>query len=461
MQQAAGSIPPSVLLIVLDDVGVDKLEFYGLGVDAPPTPNLDELRRIGVMFTNAYANPLCSPTRAALQTGRYAFRTGMGMIDDDDSLPRSEVTIAEALKSALSNTGGRLRCGAFGKWHLGADDYMHPIEQGYDEFVGVMGNLDDHFAWQQVSADTGGYELTDVGSAEGPWDETTFTASAVSRAALRWIAEQSDQFFAYVCFSPPHHPFQVPPLTLLSPGTQLEIHELGYSPGQDLSDTPDEKRAYDWMLEAVDTEIGRLVHGIDPSRLANTTILVIGDNGTPRQIVSVPPFDRTHAKGSVYQLGTRVPLIVSGASVTEPDSTCARLVGAVDVWRTVGDITGRPQTSGGDDSVSFERLIGDPDGPALRKHAFVQRFGPNGPYTPDPRSAPPGIEEHQRGATDGTFKYVRKWLAEPGLVEEQAFDLSVDPQETRNLWPILETLSPEARRAIHELRESMIALSGY
>src|SRR5262245_29650817 len=81
---AAGQIEPApplkhnVLVFVLDDLGTEKLDFYGQSASYPPTPQLDKLRQSGVLFANAYVNPLCSPTRTCVQTGRYAFRTGMG-----------------------------------------------------------------------------------------------------------------------------------------------------------------------------------------------------------------------------------------------------------------------------------------------------------------------------------------------------------------------------------------------
>src|SRR6185503_4362402 len=148
---------PNVLLIVLDDVGVEKLQLYDAlfanhtiynpPVQAPPTPELLAISTGGVRFTHAYANPLCSPTRACLMTGRYPFRMGMGFGPTGNSLPLSETTIAEVLKHGFPGYVQQYKCGAFGKWHL-ADEAdvlsrTHPIRQGFDKFVGTLGNVED------------------------------------------------------------------------------------------------------------------------------------------------------------------------------------------------------------------------------------------------------------------------------------------------------------------------------
>lgn len=453
--------PPNVLLIVLDDVGVERLGFYGATTPVP-TPELDALRQMGVLFTNAYSNPLCSPTRAALQSGRYAFRTGIGKnVGGSDALALGESTIAELLKAGFPGGGPQYTCGAFGKWHLTMPpDYMHPIDQGYDRYVGSFGNQGPpahQFFWTQVAARPQGYTLTTIGTElDGPFDESTYMASVMRSQTLAWIGAQSQPFFAYVCFVSPEHTFQVPPFTLVSDSTKAEILALNYRPGKKVA-TEHIPKAYDWWLEAVDTEIGNLLEGIDPLQLANTTILIVGDNGTPTHAVE-PPFDPNHAKSSVYQLGTHVPLLVAGSHVSDPNSTCTGLVGATDFWHTIADVSGAQiLVPGGDDSLSFEHMIEDPSAASARTKAFVQKFIENGAYVPDP-DVPAAKNFHDRGMTDGTFKYIRKWSGST-LVEE-AYKLSVDPQETNDLWPILDTLPPAERIAILQLRHAMIALSG-
>jgi arylsulfatase A-like enzyme len=457
------ALRPNVLLIVLDDVGREKLGFYDMGVPTPPTPYLDVLRQHGVLFQSAYVQPLCSPTRAAMLTGRYAYRTGMGNLTNDGyRLPLSEVTVPEVLRSGFPGPQHAYRSGIFGKWHLApAPDYSHAIDSGFDVFQGAMGNVGNHYHWTQVTADSSGYTTDNVGSDEGPFDETTYTASVQTSAALQWIDAQPGPFFASMCFNAPHTPLQVPPLGLLSEATQAEILSLGYAPGQDLTDSPDKFRALDWIIEAVDHEIGRLLAGMSPRKLAKTLVIVISDNGTARGLV-LDPLNDEHAKGTVYDLGTRVPLLVSGPLVEQQNSDAFGLVTATDVWSTIAEATGAAQpATGGEDSVSFLAMIRDPGSASLRSSAFVQIFTPNGPYEPDPQNPPPGLVLHDRALTDGHFKYIRKLVTgtDADYVEE-AYDLLLDPEEAVDLWPDLQHLPKADRDAILALKSEMIESSG-
>jgi arylsulfatase A-like enzyme len=145
--------PPNVLVIVLDDLGTERLACYGQREGCPPTPELDKLRRLGVLFTNATSNPVCSPSRACIQTGRYAFRTGKGN-NGFYSLRLSEVTLAEMLKAGFPGSPIQYTCGLFGKWHLTTlEDYGNVAAHGYDRFEGAMGNVTNHFNWLGVKSD--------------------------------------------------------------------------------------------------------------------------------------------------------------------------------------------------------------------------------------------------------------------------------------------------------------------
>lgn len=134
---------PNIVLIMADDLGYGDLSCYGN--EYINTPNLDLLASEGVLFTDYHSNgSVCSPTRAALMTGKYQQRTGVeGVVTAkshrDVGLALAEVTLAEELKQLGYNTG------MFGKWHLGYDKAFNPTLQGFDEFVGfVSGNVDYH-----------------------------------------------------------------------------------------------------------------------------------------------------------------------------------------------------------------------------------------------------------------------------------------------------------------------------
>src|SRR5690349_13600239 len=120
VMSVSASTSPNILLIIADDYGADSSSLYNstaLGASLPPTPNIEALARIGVLFQNAYANPICSPTRACLMTGRHGFRTGVGdviMGAGSPTLTAAEMTLPEAL---ATGTAGRYQMAQFGKWH--------------------------------------------------------------------------------------------------------------------------------------------------------------------------------------------------------------------------------------------------------------------------------------------------------------------------------------------------------
>jgi arylsulfatase A-like enzyme len=467
--QPSSEVRPNVLLIVLDDLGTERLSFYGQSTSHAPTPRLAELREQGILFTRAYANPLCAPSRAMIQTGRYTFRNGMGTNPGDQlTLNSEEVTIAEMLKAGFSGSPIGYRCGAFGKWHLSTTDREHVCANGYDVFIGPMANNANHFFWRKVS-DTSTTTATGVlvgDEKHGPFDTTTYDASVVRAAAVDWIAQQSGPFFAHVAFNPPHGPFQVPPTSLLSPATQAQIALRGYKPGDTVPASGG--LVYDWMIEAIDTEIGRLLDGIPEETLKLTTIFILGDNGT-HAAAARPPLERDHAKGTVYEGGTRVPLLVTGRGISAVSATCHGLVSAVDLWATIAALTSAQVGAafpGGDcgdgtlDSVSFRHLLSNPAAASQRGSAPVQLFAPLGCYEPDPLIPAPKTT-HARGMTDGRFKYIRSWNAIAGAYGEEAYDLALDPYETLDLFPDLDLLSPADRAAVLALRDSMVDLSGH
>lgn len=452
---AAGTEHPNVLLITLDDVGQDALLAYDANAKAR-TPTLDALAATGVKFTRAYSNPMCSPTRAMLMTGRYAFRTGFGYLASGDLAP-AEVALPELLKSSVP--GATYACGAFGKWHLAhGSDGCDPVDQGFDVFAGHMANPSDHFNWDFVEAGSGcpaTFTSTPL-AASVPGDYATFNAPVVRDEAVQWINAQTTPFFAYVNFHPPHGRFMVPPQASVSAATWTDITTLGFAAGDNLTGTPDAPLAYQWMIEATDTEIGLLLAGIDPDALEKTVVLVISDNGTPNPMLPAPL--QGHGKGTVYERGVCVPLIAWGLGVDPNGASCDGLVGAVDVWSTIAEITGATLPPAVTiDGVSFAPLLANPAAPSARVRAFSQMFLPNGAYVPSP-TTPPAVTTHLRAMTDGRFKYLR--LFENGVLTEEAYDLSVDANESNDLMLNFGSLPAADQAAILLLERKLIGLSG-
>jgi len=460
-----GTLPWNILLIVLDDVGTDKLQLFD-DLAAPPypkTPRIDALAEGGIKFRNFYTNPLCSETRACIQTGRYGFRTGMGANTEIWRLPDSEVFLPELLRAGLPPEQA-YRCGAFGKWHLGKLDPAHAVTNGYHRFYGTLLNPYQHFDWEKIEHDEGA-------PPSAPIPSTTWSASVVRSDAVNWINAETQPFFAYVAFNPPHDEWQVPPLALLSDATRAEL--VGYVEGQTAVGNDQRKIFYRAMLEAVDTEIGNLLDGIDPFQLQRTMVFVVCDNGSDHRVIQ-PPHDPTHGKASGYQLGIRVPMIVSGPLVPQPvppgGHECTRMVEAVDLWRTLGALAGADeqmafQSAGFSapypwiDSQSFLPLILDPGAPGPNPWVFSELYAPAGPY-----QSSTCLRLHLRTLTDGEFKYIRWVVKEPGTplcapphYMHEFYRLTTDPHETTNLMQ--GGLTPPERAALQDLRTLMDVLS--
>ena len=299
---ASAGAQSNILIVLADDVGVDMLQSYGLGSDLPDTPNIDLLASTGVLFRNAWSNPVCSSTRATILTGRYSFRTGVGdIVDTTWGLRQSEVTLPEALD--YQNAG--YTHAAIGKWHLAMDSVgnaLSPNLAGFSYFAGTITNVgpNGYFNWIQTENGT-------------KFATSGYVTTRQAQDAIDWIATAPEPWFCYVAFQSAHAPFHAPPAGLYT----VDLSMAG-------SPAADPRPYYKAMIEAMDFEIGRIIQGLG-SALANTTILFLGDNGTPTA-VTAPPFLPSHAKGTLYQGGIQVPLIVSGAGVAAAGDHNLRLI---------------------------------------------------------------------------------------------------------------------------------------
>lgn len=314
----------NILLIVLDDLGTDQYPAYQAHPDPPTAPVLDTLAAEGVRFTSAYVSPSCSPTRASILTGRLPRRTGVGMaiqVESDfrNELMTQEVTIPELIRPLGYSSA------LVGKWHLSlfGDDpqpELDPIRHGFDHFRGILGNPvtsvqeteapKDYFHWERVVDGTLG------------WSETYLTTAQVDDA-IALIRTLPEPWFLMVALSAPHGPWHSPP-------EHLRRHD------DPLLTVEDQYRA---ALEALDMELGRLFASVPGDFRETTHIVVIADNGTPDEGVR-PPWPKARAKGSLYEGGIRVPLIVLGPQVAQPGSVNDALVHGVDVFATVADLAG-------------------------------------------------------------------------------------------------------------------------
>lgn len=321
---------PNILLIILDDIGIDSLEQWNDDATASfaPTPNIDALADAGIRFGSAYAYPTCSPTRASLITGRYGFRTGVLSPESADNFSADEHTLPEAfieqeLGYQLAN---------FGKWHLEGGSFGPNELGGWPHFSGSLGGALNHYhRWDKT-----------INGATHYVTETYATRDTASEAIL-WIrAQGSSQWFAWVAFNAAHTPLHIPPSSLHS----YDLTDL------DSETTP--RPFYEAIIETLDSQIGRLISAVD---LTTTTVILLGDNGTAADVIQ-PPYDILgRAKGSVYEGGTHVPFIIAGASVTDGNRDTLAPVHCADLFATILELAGGDVPDSAIDSRSLLPIL--------------------------------------------------------------------------------------------------------
>ena len=289
---------PNIILMVADDMGYGDFGLYSEG--RVHTPVLDDLASESLRLTQHYAgSAVCSPSRAALLTGRYPIRTGAITPQEVlgyDRIGLEETTIADSFKSSGYTTG------MVGKWHNGAlDTTFHPNARGFDEFIGFRGGWADYYKWNLDR--NGSFEKSDG----------RYLTDVLADEAVGFISRHSnEQFFLMITWNAPHSPLQAPEditQKYVDAGFELGIAVI-YA-----------------MIEVMDSGIGKVRQALDSAGIADDTILMFtSDNGpafTHRedQISSDMSVDGRRfncgfagAKSSVYEGGIRVPMIAKWAN---------------------------------------------------------------------------------------------------------------------------------------------------
>lgn len=408
----SAALGPNILIIVADDVGVDMINAYGESAAAPCTPNLDALAQQGLLFRNAWACPVCSPTRSALLTGRHGFRTGIGNVvaNTDSGLALAETTLPELLSSYAS--------ACIGKWHLsGAAGPFHPNDSGFQHFDGFLqGAVNNYSSWQRVV--DGQASLS-----------TTYTTIEFTDQAIAQINSLPQPWLVVVNYNAAHSPFHVPPASLCPVGACANTWCASATA------TSNDRRLARAMMESLDVKLGELVAAVD-ALSPKSYVFFLGDNGTP-STASIQPFTAAHAKGTPYEGGVNVPLIVRGPSVRRGE--CSALVSVTDLYATVAQLAG--VSSQAEDSISItphfaQRL------PSLRPWVYTEIFSPNG-------GSPP-FAQHTRAIRDARYKLIRRTGA-----ADEFYDLQLDPFETLNLFG---SLTAEQQQRYNALVSELVAL---
>ena len=348
--------PPNVVVILVDDLGWTDTEVYGSRFYE--TPHVNQLAADGMRFTRAYAaSPVCSPSRSALLSGNHPARinqtnwipgrdnrSDQRLLEatDQNHLPRSSVTIAEAL-----NQNGYVTA-HMGKWHLGGEGHL-PKDQGFD--LNVAGNKNgsppDYF-WPYKR---GGYQLE--GLAE-TGETGEYLTTRLGREAASFIRENHDRpFFLFLSHYAVHTPLQAPDSLVQKYEAKLDTMRrpersvMGKEHGHKWL-KQQRNPVFAAMVETMDRSVGRVRKALREAGVADETILVFtSDNGgLATDHPSTSNYPLRAGKGWLYEGGVRVPLILRWPGETEPGTVSRTPVFGTDLYRTILGMTGTPVPEG-------------------------------------------------------------------------------------------------------------------
>ena len=330
--QAQGAPRPNIVHIVSDDQGWKDVGFNGSDI---LTPNIDRLANTGMQLTSFYALPMCTPTRAAIMTGRYPFRYGLqtGVIPSGGGygLAIDEVLMPQALKEAGYRTA------MIGKWHLGhAKKEFWPRQRGFDSTYGPLVGEIDHFTHKS-------HGVTDWYRDNALVEEPGYDTTLFGDEAVRLVSghDPKTPLYLYLAFTAPHTPYQAP-----------EEYLARYAHIADPA-----RRAYAAQITAMDDQIGRVVAALEQRGLRDNTLIVFhSDNGGTRHAIfagesavkgELPPDNGPFraGKGTLREGGTRVAAIANWPGRIKPGKSDG-LMHVVDLFPTMARLAGAPAGKG-------------------------------------------------------------------------------------------------------------------
>ena len=293
---------PNIIIILADDLGWGDIGLNGAALIS--TPNIDRIGREGIRLTNFYAGAnVCTPSRAALLTGRYPIRSGMQHVihpQSNDGLPQSEITLPEVLRDAGYATG------MVGKWHLGHTDEFWPTMHGFDAFFGVPYSNDmkpfDLYRHKTI--------------VESPADQTELTNRYAASAVEFIKANKERPFFLYYAETFPHIPLFVPP-------EATEVSRAGM---------------YGDVVEHLDKGVGVILKALDDADIADNTIIIITSDNGPW--FEGDPGSLRDRKGGTHEGSFRVPFLARWPDGITPGQTSDEMAMNIDLLPTLAKIAG-------------------------------------------------------------------------------------------------------------------------
>ncbi len=391
---------PHIVYILSDDQGWKDAGFQGSDIR---TPTLDRLAAQGAVFSQFYAQNMCTPSRAALMTGRYPFRYGLQTAVIPSAGTYGLATDEWLLPQALKEAG--YRTAIIGKWHLGhADPKYWPRQRGFDYQYGpLLGEIDyyTHAAHGTVDWFRDNKRVSEPG----------YVTELLGDDAVRVIAghDPKTPLFLYLAFTAPHAPYQAPAPAVAAYGNIADPN----------------RRTYAAMITAMDAQIGRVVAELERRGMRDDTLIVFGsDNGGPRSAKFTGEVDMSKStipadngpyrdgKGTLYEGGSRVAALANWPGRIKPGTVVAGPVHIVDMYPTLAALAGAP-------TGRAKPLDGRDVWPAIAQGK------------PSPRTEVVyGIEPFRAGLREGDWKLVWQ-VALPSRVE--LYNLASDPGEKNDV----------------------------
>lgn len=302
---------PNIIIILGDDLGYGDIGAFG-ATDIR-TPNIDKLASDGLKFTSFYStSPVCSPTRAALMTGRFPRRLGIDHVFFPESftgLPQEEVTLAEALK------GNGYTTGIIGKWHLGHHKQFLPLQNGFDEYYGIP-----------YSNDMQGVVYLRGNEVDSIKVNQRYTTKTYTGEAVRFIEKNKNKpFFLYLAHSMPHVPLYASP--------DFE----GKS----------KRGLYGDVIEEIDWSVGKVTEAVKRNGIEENTLIIFTSDNGPWLVFDIEGGSAgplRQGKGTTFEGGQRVPGIFFWPGKIKADRVYADLATQLDLYPTLISITGSQKT---------------------------------------------------------------------------------------------------------------------
>jgi arylsulfatase A-like enzyme len=329
----AQATKPNIVYIVADDLGWKDVGFHGSDIK---TPTIDKLAATGARLEQFYAQPMCTPTRAALMTGRYPLRYGLQTLVIPSAYTYGLATDEWLLPQALKEAG--YKTAIVGKWHLGhADRKYWPRQRGFDYQYGpILGEI-DYFTHSA-------HGVRDWYRNNKPVKETGYVTQLLGKDAAKLISEHDPgtPLFLYLTFTAPHAPYQ-------APQAYLDRYKNIEDPT---------RRAYAAMITAMDDEISKVLDALDKRGMReNTLIIFMSDNGGNRSAMFSGEGDVSklklpsdngpyrNGKGTLYEGGTRVAALANWPGRIRP-GVVDQMIHVVDLFPTMAELAGAPLGKG-------------------------------------------------------------------------------------------------------------------